>query len=172
MLIISMEDQFPFSEMPPDEGLWDVGAILSPYQPTLDENLVAMLAKIGLGIEDVLIDLGSGDGRVLLHAAFLQCRLAIGYELNEQLLTKSRSEVSELGLENSIKIFAKDLLEADISEVTVVYMYLLPEAIQKLRGLLDEAFNQKTKVIVSHHFPIPWLVGENFMNYYIYYKPN
>lgn len=167
-----MENHFPFSEMPPDEGLWDVGALLSPYQPTLDENLVAMLAKIGLGIEDVLIDLGSGDGRVLLHAAFLQCRLAIGYELNEDLLSKSISEVNELGLENSIKIFAKDFLEADISEVTVIYIYLIPEAIQKLRDLLDKAFTLKTKVIVSHHFPIPWLTGENFMNYFIYNKPN
>lgn len=163
-----MENRLPFCDMPPDEGLWDTGGILSPFQPTLNENLVTVLAKIGLGIDDVLIDLGCGDGRVLLHAAFLQCKQAIGYELNEELVSKARNDVSELGLESTIQIFAKDFLEADITEATMIYIYLIPEAILKLKDLLDKAFTFKTNIIVSYYFPIPWLVGEEFMGYYIY----
>lgn len=154
--------------MPPDEGLWDTGGILSPFQPTLNENLVTVLAKVGLGIEDVLFDLGCGDGRVLLHAAFLQCKQAIGYELNEELASKASHDISELGLESTIKVFAKDFLEADLSSATIIYIYLIPEAIIKLKDLLDKAFTLNTKTIISHHFPIPWLVGEEFMSYYIY----
>jgi tRNA G46 methylase TrmB len=167
-----MENILPFAEMPPEEGLWDTGGILSPFQPTLNENLIQVFTKIALGTEDILIDLGCGDGRVLLSAAFMQCKLAIGYELNSELIQIARKNIDELGLEESVKIFNCDFLNAELLDVTVIYIYLLPEAIKKLEGMLVKAFSLKTRVIVSLHFPIPWWQGENFQGYFIYYNRN
>ena len=163
-----MENDLPFSEMPPEEGLWDTHGILSPFQPTVNENLIKILHKINLSPTDVLVDLGCGDGRVLFHAAFMQCSKSIGFELNQELAQQVDEKIKELGLEESVSVICMDFLKADISEATVIYLYLLPEAIEKLRTKLEEAFTFKTRVIVSLHFPIPWLQGEQYLNFYIY----
>ena len=164
-----MENGLPFSEMPPDEGLWDTGGILSPFQPTLHENIISILTKISLSPSDVLIDLGCGDGRVLFHSAFLGCEKSIGIELNTELAASVQTKIEELGLESTIQVICEDFLTADLSSATVIYLYLLPEALVKLQHNLQQVFSQKTvRVIVSLHFPIPWWQGEQFLNYYIY----
>ena len=163
-----MENNLPFAEMPPEEGLWDTGGILSPFQPTLNEDLVKVLAFAQVGVDDVFVDLGCGDGRVLLTAAFLQCKKVIGYELNKEVLQIARNSVEELGLGDCVKLFCGDFLNADLAEATVIYLYLLPEAIEKLRGVIDKGFGMRTRVLISLHFPVLWMDGERFGDYYVY----
>jgi ribosomal protein L11 methylase PrmA len=165
-----MENNLPFSEMPPEEGMWDTGGLLSPYQPTLEENIISVLNKVNLDIDDVLIDLGCGDGRILFHAAFMQVKKAIGFELNQDLISEARVKIEDMGLEETIQVVCQDFLEADLSEATVIYMYLLPEALVKLKTKLVSCFAQKTRVIISHHFSIPWWQGEEFLNSHIYFR--
>jgi SAM-dependent methyltransferase len=163
-----MENQLPFSEMPPYEGLWDTGGIISPFQPTVNENVITVLHKVSLDTADVLYDLGCGDGRVLFHAAFMGCKKAVGIELNPDLVSLTQSKIEELGLEQTISVVHQDLLATDIGEATIIYLYLLPEALEKLKIKLKEAFELNTRVIISLHFPIPWWKGEEFANYFIY----
>ncbi|OMJ93216.1 hypothetical protein SteCoe_3919 [Stentor coeruleus] len=75
-----------------------------------------------------------------------------------------------MGLEENIQVVCQDFLEADLSEATVIYMYLLPEALVKLKTKLESCFAQKTRVIISHHFSIPWWKGEEFLNSHIYFR--
>lgn len=164
-----MENGLPFAEMPPEEGLWDTEGILSPFQPTMNENVISILSKINLGVTDVLIDVGCGDGRVLFHAAFMGCEKAIGIELNKDLANEVQGKIDELGLEKTVFIVNQDFLTSDLTAGTVIYLYLLPEAILKLRGQLEEVFAKRTaRVVISLHFQIPWLQGEQYLNYFIY----
>ena len=127
------------------------------------------MSKIDFGISDILIDLGCGDGRVLFHAAFMGCKKAIGIELNQELAVSVEQQIKELALEERVYVKCEDFLTSDLSEATVIYIYLLPEAILKLRSKLESVFIQNTaRVIISLHFPIPWWHGEEYMNYYIY----
>lgn len=80
------------------------------------------LAKVGPG--DVVYDLGSGDGRVVVLAAKLYGARAVGVEVDDALVLLSQMKVREEGLEDKVKILKKDFKEVSLEDATVVYLYI------------------------------------------------
>lgn len=145
-------DELPFRELPPEEGLWDVGMLKSPFMPSLGNRVEGAFQKIGLGTQDVVCDLGCGDGIVLFKAIEMGAKLAIGVELNSELLEGLQSEIQRKGFGGKILVKLEDFLETDLSEVSVLYLYLIPEALAVLKEKLRKGLEGGIRVIVSAVF--------------------
>lgn len=124
-----------------------------PYVPTPEPILQAMLELAEVAVGDRVVDLGSGDGRLVLAAAE-RGATALGIELREDLVGLSRNEAHRRGLSDRATFFAGDILDADWGDPTVVLAYLSPELMQALEPRLRDTLAPGTRV-VSHAFPIP-----------------
>ena len=105
------------------------------WVPSPDPLVDAMLEIAEVTPQDVVIDLGSGDGRTVIAAARLGAR-AIGIEYDPELVELSRKRAAAAGVARLSTFVAADLFEADLSEATVVTLFLLPELNRKLRPRL------------------------------------
>ena len=113
-----------------------------------------MLHRAQVSPDDVLYDLGCGDGRILLAAvAEFGARLAVGYEIREDLYEIAVNKVRESHLEDNIRILNSDLFTADISAASVITLYLGSETNEMLRPKLEKHVKADTR-IVSYLFPI------------------
>ena len=107
------------------------------WVPTPDATVNKMLEIAEVSAKDFLIDLGSGDGKTVIAAAKLGAR-AVGVEFNPDMVALSKKNAEKAGVSEKIKIIQGDLFEADLSEATVITMFLLPDINLKLRPkLLD-----------------------------------
>jgi protein-L-isoaspartate O-methyltransferase len=122
-----------------------------PYVPT-DQDVVAKmleLAEVKKG--DVVYDLGSGDGRIVITAAKKYGVKAIGFEIDPQRIKESRENIRKAGVGKLVEIRQQDILTVDVSGASVVTMYLLPEVNLKLRPTLLKQLKPGSRV-VSHDF--------------------
>ena len=125
----------------------------APYVPMQRKNLSDLLKFGGLSPEDVFYDLGAGDGRVLLFAANnFRVKRAVGYEAAPWPYVRSRWLIRRSGLRN-VSVIRKDLLGADLTEATFIYMYLFPKLVDRLAGKLALELQPGTKVLCPD-FPI------------------
>ena len=122
-----------------------------PYVPTPEIVVEEMLAIGQINAFDNLIDLGSGDGRIVISAAKKHRANGIGIEYDTQLLAKSREKAIKEGVANKTKFLHADLFHAEIKNATIITMYLLPEVNLKLRPRLLSELAPGTR-IVSHDF--------------------
>ena len=107
------------------------------WVPTPIELVNKMLEIAEVTTKDFVIDLGSGDGRTVIAAAKLGAR-AIGIEFNPDMVELSKKKAEEAGVSEKAKFIQTDLFEYDLSEATVITMFLLPDINLKLRPrLLD-----------------------------------
>jgi hypothetical protein len=121
-----------------------------PFVTTPDHVTLQMLELAGVGPADMLIDLGSGDGRIVNVAAQRFGARGLGVELVPQLVRQSREHARRAGVEQRVEFREQDLFQTDLSEATVVTMYLLPDVNLQLRPRLL-ALRPGTRV-VSHHY--------------------
>ena len=122
-----------------------------PYVPTPPEVVTKMLDMAKVGPNDVVYDLGSGDGRIVIMAAEKYGAKAVGVELDSGRFTESTARLTELGLEKRAKIIQGNLFETDVRPATVVTLYLLPDVNQRLRPRLEKDLRPGTRV-VSHNY--------------------
>lgn len=106
-----------------------------------------MLTLTELKPGEVVYDLGSGDGRIVMLAAGKFGARAVGFELEEELVRKSLRKVLELHLEDRVKIVKDDLLNADVGEADVVTMYLSPGGIQEVKPKLERELRPRARVV-------------------------
>jgi precorrin-6B methylase 2 len=125
----------------------------SAYSPTPHDVVAKMLALAGVKKDDVVFDLGSGDGRILIAAARDHKCKAIGYEADPNLVELSRRKAQESGVADRVTIHKADLFTADLSQADVVALYLLPVQNKRLIPQLKRL--RAGSRIVSHHFEIP-----------------
>jgi SAM-dependent methyltransferase len=120
------------------------------YVPTPEPVVATMLdlAKVGPG--DVVYDLGCGDGRIVVEAAKRGAKKAVGVDIDPERIAEARENVRKAGVEDRVEIREGDLFEMDISDATVVTLYLLPDLNLRLRPKLL-ALKPGTRV-VSHAF--------------------
>jgi len=123
----------------------------APYVATPQPVVDSMLALAGVTSEDVVYDLGSGDGRIPIAAAKTYGARGVGIEIDSALVTKARTNAKEAGVSGRVAFRRADLFEVDISEATVVTLYLLPAANLKLRSKLLQELEPGTRV-VAHDF--------------------
>jgi SAM-dependent methyltransferase len=123
------------------------------FTPTRHNIADAMLRLAAVTQDDVVYDLGSGDGRIPIIAAQKYGARGIGIEIDPRLVTQSWGNANDGQVANRVKFITGDLFEADLSEATVVTMYLSPSIMKRLRPKL-RALKPGTR-IVSHQFPMP-----------------
>jgi len=121
-----------------------------PYVPTPQDVVERMLqiAKVGPG--DYLIDLGSGDGRIVVTAARKHGTRGFGVDLNPDRIKESNENARKAGVTDKVAFYQRNLFETDLSEATVVTLYLLPRVNLELRPKLLQ-LKPGTR-IVSHDF--------------------
>jgi len=135
---------------------WDDGSV--PFVVSPDEVVHRMLRIAEVGPNDMLIDLGSGDGRVVIGAAKRGAR-GLGVEIDPGLVAEARANAERAGVAARARFEHRDLFETDLSQASVVTMYLLPEINLKLMPRLL-ALAPGTRV-VSHDWDMgPWLPDE------------
>jgi len=142
-----------------------------PYVPTPEKVITEMLRMAEVGKDDVIYDLGCGDGRIVIQAAKeLGCR-GVGVDINPQRIKESRENAVKAGVEKRVEFILMDLFEADISQSTVVTLYLLSSVNLRLRPKLLRELKSGTRV-VSHDFGMAeWkpdestIIEEKFDNY-------
>ena len=120
------------------------------YVPTPQEVVDAMLAMANVSSTDVVYDLGSGDGRIPITAAQKYGARAVGIDINPQRIKEANENLAKANVGGKVKFLNQDLFETDISEATVVTLYLLPSLNLKLMPTLKK-LKPGTR-IVSHSF--------------------
>ena len=129
-----------------DEYEWRV-----PFITTPGDVVERMLEMAGTGPNDLVADLGSGDGRIVIAAARRFGARGLGIELDQRLAEASRENARRAGVAERVTIVQGDVLSADFSRATVVTVYLLPELIGKLQPRFIDELKPGTR-IVSHAF--------------------
>jgi predicted RNA methylase len=140
----------------PTAGAWEQQAtapLRDPdviYVPTPQEVVDAMLVLAKVTSKDVVYDLGSGDGRIPITAATKYGARGIGIDINPVRIKEANENLAKANVGDKVKFLNQDLFETDISEATVVTLYLLPDLNVKLIPKL-KALRKGTR-IVSHSF--------------------
>jgi hypothetical protein len=116
------------------------------YVPTPQEVVDRML-ELG----DVVYDLGSGDGRIVITAAARYGVKAVGFEISPGLVKRSRDNIKEAGLEHLVEIREEDIRTVDLSPASLVTLYLYPSANLRLRSMIQRQLKPGSRV-VSHQF--------------------
>jgi len=121
------------------------------YLPTPQPVVDGMLQLAKVTDKDVVYDLGCGDGRIPITAAQKYGARGVGIDIDPQRIKEANENVQKSGVADKVKIMNADLFTTDISEATVVTLYLLPSLNQKLMPKLKSELKPGTR-IVSHAF--------------------
>jgi SAM-dependent methyltransferase len=124
---------------------------LVPFVPTPQEVVDKMLSLARVKKGDVVYDMGSGDGRIVITAARKYGVKAVGFEIDRDLVGQSRKRIKKEGLEGLAEVREQDILTVDFSPATVVTLYLLPEVNLLLKQRMRSQLKPGSK-IVSHAF--------------------
>jgi hypothetical protein len=126
-----------------------------PYVPTPARVVDAMLSIAGVGPQDYVIDLGSGDGRIVIAAAKRYRARALGIDYDRTLIAQSRASAAREGVSDRAAFLGQDIFATDFRDATVLTMYLLPEVNLDLRPRILFGLRPGTRV-VSHD----WDMGD------------
>jgi hypothetical protein len=124
-----------------------------PYVPTHESLVDEMLSMAKVGKNDVLYDLGSGDGRIVITAAQRFGTRGVGYDLDPERISEARENARRAGVTDRVRFELQDIFTAKISDATVVTMYLLPDVNLRLRPKLLAELRPGTR-IVSHNYDL------------------
>jgi hypothetical protein len=124
-----------------------------PYVPTPPAVVEAMLKLARVGPRDFVVDLGSGDGRVVLAAAARYRARGMGVDIDAELVEKSNAAAQRMGVADRVQFLRQDVRDADFRRATVLTMYLLPEMMARLRPKLLKELRPGVR-ITSHDFDL------------------
>ena len=124
---------------------------LAPFVVTPDDVVERMLRLASVGAGDVVYDLGSGDGRIVIAAARLFGARGVGIDIDSTLVDRARANAAAAGVADRVTFRLADAMTADISDATVVTLYLLAASNVKLRPRLEAQLRPGTR-IVAHNF--------------------
>jgi SAM-dependent methyltransferase len=121
------------------------------FVPTPNEVVDKMFELAQVGAKDVVYDLGCGDGRIVISAAQRFGARGVGIDIDPQRIAEATANIRSAGVGDKVRLIEGDLFETDISEATVVTLYLLTRLNVKLRPKLLKELRPGTRV-VSHAF--------------------
>ncbi|HEX5109037.1 MAG TPA: methyltransferase domain-containing protein [Vicinamibacterales bacterium] len=121
------------------------------YVPTPQEVVDAMLKLAGVTAKDIIYDLGSGDGRIPITAAKTYGARGVGIDIQKAQVESAVANAKAAGVSDKVRFLNEDLFKANISEATVVTLYLLPDLNLKLLPKLNAELKPGTRVL-SHSF--------------------
>ena len=124
---------------------------LAPYVPTPADVVDRMLTLAKVGPRDVVYDLGCGDGRIVISAAQKFGARGVGVDIDANLINQAEANAKAAGVERRVKFLVQDAMTVDVSDATVVTLYLLSASNVKLRPILTRQLRRGAR-IVSHSF--------------------
>ena len=133
-----------------------------PYVPSPQSVVSDMLRYAEVNDKDFLIDLGSGDGRIVLTAAKVFGARGFGVEIKEDLVKRSNEAAKKEGLADRVRFMKQDLFKTDMSQATVITMYLLPDTVNLLKDKFLAELRPGTR-IVSHDYPLTGWIPEKYV---------
>lgn len=138
---------------PPQASLLAPGEVRKdvPYVPTRPETVAEMLRMAQVSSDDLVYDLGSGDGRIVISAAKDHGARGVGIDIDPVRIREANENATAAGVTERVRFVEGNLFEADLRDATAVTLYLLPEVNIKLRPKLLEELRPGTPV-VSHDF--------------------
>jgi len=147
-------DEYGLVKVYPGSHGREDAADLAPFVPTPAPVVERMLTLAGVGRDDVVYDLGCGDGRMVIGAAKTYVARGVGIEIDPKLVKECKTNARKEGVERITRFLCMDATKAHIADATVVVLYLLPESLEALKPLFQEELRQGTR-IVSHNYRIP-----------------
>jgi SAM-dependent methyltransferase len=127
-----------------------------PYEPTSYGIAQEMLNMAGVTSKDLIYDLGCGDGRIVIMAARERGARGVGVDLDPERIRESRENAKAAGVTHLIRFFEQDLFDTDISQATVVMIYLYPEVNLRLRPKLLRELKPGTRIVSHSHTMGDW----------------
>jgi cyclopropane fatty-acyl-phospholipid synthase-like methyltransferase len=131
--------------------VWTDGEV--PFVPTPPDVVDRMLEVAQVKSGDVIYDLGSGDGRIIIQAAKRYGVKGVGIEIDAELVQKAKDNAFKENVGHLVEFRLQDALTVDVSPATVVTLYMLPEFNAKLRPIFEKQLKPGSRV-VSHDFEI------------------
>jgi SAM-dependent methyltransferase len=128
----------------------------APFVTTPDEVVAEMLALAGTGRDDYVIDLGSGDGRIVIAAARRFGARGLGVDLDEKLVAMSRENARDAGVAGRTEFRVQDALQTDLSGASVVTIYLLPQLIKELQPRVLGQMRPGSRVVTHAFYMQSW----------------
>ncbi len=129
----------------------DIERTGGPYVPTPQTVVDHMLRVANVGASDYVIDLGSGDGVIVLTAARQFKASGMGVDIDPELVTLSNEKAVKLGVADRVRFAQQDVFKTDLSKATVLTLYLLPEMMMNLRQKIFNELKPGVRV-VSHDY--------------------
>ena len=124
---------------------------LAPFVPTPQDVVDRMLTLAGVTANDVVYDLGCGDGRIVITAAERYGARGVGVDIDPQRIAESNANAERAGVTHLVRFIQQDAMTVDMSDATVVTLYLLSSSNVKLRPILTSQLRSGAR-IVSHAF--------------------
>ncbi len=135
-----------------------------PYVPSPTSVVSDMLKLAAVGPKDFVVDLGSGDGRIVLTAAKVFGARGFGVDINEKLVREANESARQQGIADRARFVVQDLFKTDIRKATVVTMYLLPNTVNMLKDKLFNELEPGTRIL-SHDYPLSGWVPEDYKQF-------
>ena len=133
-----------------------------PYVPSPTSVVADMLNLAEVGPRDFVIDLGSGDGRIVLTAAKVFGARGFGVDINEKLVKEANEAAKLQGIADRASFTIQDLFKTDVSKATVLTMYLLPNTVNMLKDKLLAELKPGTRIL-SHDYPLSGWIPEKYV---------
>lgn len=127
--------------------IWPPDSPWSPWWRTSDENIKKALKLAGVKSSDIVYDLGSGDGRTLIIAAKEFGARGVGVEIDPLRFYISKLLIKFNGLSDRVKLRKENFLNSDIPDATVVFVYLVPNALKKLKPKFLKELKKGTRIV-------------------------
>lgn len=132
-------------------AVWTDGEV--PFVRTTPEVIERMLQMARVKTGDLIYDIGSGDGAIIIYAAKKYGVKGVGIEIDQELVARARSNAYIEKVEHLVEFRSQDAFTVDMSPATIVTLYMLPEFNAKLRPIMDRQLKPGTRV-VSHDYPV------------------
>ena len=127
-----------------------------PYVPTPQVVVDEMLKLAGVTSKDYVIDLGSGDGRMILTAARKLKAQGLGVDIDKDLVAMSNKQAQADGVADRAKFIEQDMFKTDVSKATVITLYVIPDFMEKLRPKLVSELKPGARIVAHDYVMSGW----------------
>jgi SAM-dependent methyltransferase len=130
----------------------------APFVRTPDAIVEEMLAMAAPREDEILYDLGCGDGRIIVRAAETYGCRAVGFDIDPERVEEAQENARRHGVQDQVTVVEQDIFTLDLTEADVVTLYLLPRLNERLKPQLQQL--RPGARIVSHDFDLPGIVPD------------
>lgn len=127
-----------------------------PYVPTPQVVVDEMIKLAGIDASDFVVDLGSGDGRIIITAAKQYGATGFGVDINARLVALSNQNANEAGVAERAQFFERDMFKTDISKASVLMLYVLPDFMARLRAKILAELRPGSRVVAHDYYMGEW----------------